>query len=68
MKPSKKTSTHQPLLVESLPVIPVHGADAVQLLHTQNRAQICRNFFQRLVVLLVDDQEGHSLYSKICLR
>ena len=42
-------------------VVPVHGRYAVQLLHTQDRAKVVVNLVERLLGLLVDDQEGHRL-------
>ena len=41
--------------------------DAVQLLHTQHWTQVIGDLLKALLVLLVDDQEGHSLqpYNKI---
>ena len=45
-------------------VVPVHGGDAVQLLHAQHRAEVVGDLLQRLLVLLVDHQEGHRLRSQ----
>ena len=59
MEMRRTRSVHE--LVLKLPVVPVHGADAVQLLHAEHGAQIRGDLLQRLVVLLVDDQEGDSL-------
>ncbi len=42
-------------------VVPVHGGDAVQLLHAQHGAQVVGDLLQRLLVLLVDHQERHRL-------
>lgn len=42
-------------------IVPVHGGDAVQLLHAQHGAQVVGDLLQRLLVLLVDHQESHRL-------
>lgn len=36
--------------------------DAVELLHTEHRAQVIGDLLQALLVLLVNDQEGHRLH------
>ena len=51
--------------LSAIAVVPVHGADAIQLLHAEHRAQVCRDLLQGLVVLLVDDQEGHRLHPEV---
>ncbi len=43
-------------------VVPVHGRDAVELLHAEHGAQVVRDLLQRLLVLLVDHQECHRLH------
>ncbi len=42
--------------------------DAVELLHTEDRAEIVGDLLQALLVLLVDDQEGHSLQAMQLMR
>jgi len=42
-------------------VVPVHGADPVQLLYAENWAQVIGDLLQRLLVLLVNHQECHRL-------
>lgn len=42
-------------------VIPVHCADSVELLNAEHWAQIMANFIQRLLWLLMNDQEPNSL-------
>ena len=45
------------------PVVPVHGGDSVQLLDGEDWAEVIRDLLQRLIVLLVDDQEGDRLHT-----
>ena len=42
-------------------VVPVHGGDAVELLHAEHGAQVVCDLLQRLLVLLMDHQERHRL-------
>ena len=42
-------------------VVPVHGGDAIQLLHAEHGAEVIGDLLQRLLVLLMDHQERHRL-------
>eukprot|EP00955_Chlamydomonas_euryale_P045908 353273-Chlamydomonas_euryale.AAC.1 len=46
---------------ESTPVVPVHGADAVELLHTEHRAQVGGDLLERALLLVADDQKLYRL-------
>ena len=43
------------------PVIPVHGADSIELLDGEHGAEVGGDLLQALLVLLVDDEELHGL-------
>mmetsp|Transcript_16539 Transcript_16539/g.49489 ORF Transcript_16539/g.49489 Transcript_16539/m.49489 type:complete len:357 (+) Transcript_16539:835-1905(+) len=58
----------QHLVVDGLGVVaivPVHGADAIQLLHAEDRAEVVGDLLQALLVLLVNHQEGDGLSDEL---
>ena len=48
-------------------IVPIHGGYPVQLLHAQHWAQVIRNLLQRLLVLLVDNEECDRLHAHTLL-